>query len=220
MEIDGVHRVVRVGQVGEVVDDLGRGQSALEDLRARREGQRVQPGQGGLGESDRLDVQQCLLDQQVEVGRFGPGTPFGGAEHPLADRQLVGDRGRRQGRVVDRHVAHREDGEAALGHRRLDEIGRRGGPLGRFRQEEVADAELTGAQVAAGDLGEEGRRQVDGDPAAVADALRGDPPAVGHRAQRLPCHGDHLVACLPVLAGDEPHPATALVIGAVPQQFL
>ena len=49
VEEERVHRVIGVGQVGEVADHLGRGEPPLEYLGASRQRQRIQTGQGRFG---------------------------------------------------------------------------------------------------------------------------------------------------------------------------
>ncbi len=77
-------RVVGVGEVTEVPDDLGGGEPALEDLGARRQRQRVEARKFRVGVADGLDVQEGLLDEQVESGWLR--AHLGGGEDPLADR--------------------------------------------------------------------------------------------------------------------------------------
>lgn len=217
VEEERVHRVIGVGQVGEVADHLGRGEPPLEYLGASRQRQRIQTGQGRFGVTDRLDVQQGLLHEQVEVG--GTRSGFGCAEHPLPDRQLRSDGCGAQHRIVHRHIANGEDGESPLCHCRFDQTL---GPCLLTRgEEEVADAEPAQGQVRdTGDLAEERLRQVHRHAAAVADALGGHAAAVRDRAQCLGRLDDDVVALHTVLAGDEPDSAAALLVAGVPQQGL
>ena len=125
-------------------------------------------------------------------------------------------------RLVDRDVAHEEQGQAVLGQCLGDhpvddgQLGRVGPQVRAGGDEEVADPEEAGLEVvAAGQLAEEPRGQVEPDPAAVADALRRDPAAVRNRAQRLVGQLDDVVARRTVLAGQEADATAAPLVGGV-----
>ena len=217
VEIQRVHAMVRIGEVGEVVDDLVRREPALEDLRARGQRQRIEPREliGRVG--DGLDVQQCLLNEMVEVGRIR--ARVGCREHPLPDRKLRCRGGRPQHRGVDRNVAHAQVGESAVVHRALDESRGPRCRCGGLREKEVADAESAELEIgSAGHRTKEASGQIHGHAAAVADAERRDATAVGYRTQRLARHIDDVMRRPAVFARDEADAAAALFVAVIPHQ--
>ena len=151
------------------------------------------------------------MHEAIDYRRLG--TRSGDLENPLPDRKLMRDGCRPNRRVVDRHVAHSEGGEASVQKFAFHQSGCTSMLSIVVRKEEVADAEASGAEIGApGDLAEEPEGEVNRDTAAVADALGRHTAAVRYRAECFSPLDQDIVGLHAVLARDEPDPATALVI--------
>ncbi|MDQ1027989.1 hypothetical protein QF035_005571 [Streptomyces umbrinus] len=133
--------------------------------------------------------------------------------------------------VVHGYVPYEQYVEALLGDAAADEfdggvaapgaVGRVGVGVdvgvGVGRHEAVGDAEVPGAELFAGDRGEELHGQVDAHAPAVADTLGGGAAAVRDGAERFVALADDVVARCPVQAGDEADAAGAVFAGRVVQ---
>ncbi len=118
------------------------------------------------------------MHEAIDYRRLG--TRSGDLENPLPDRKLMRDGCRPNRRVVDRHVAHSEGGEASVQKFAFHQSGCTSMLSIVVRKEEVADAEASGAEIGApGDLAEEPEGEVNRDTAAVADASEDIPPRCG-----------------------------------------
>ncbi len=214
VEVHGAHTVATVGEVGEEGDDLVRVEPALENLGSGRQRQRVQAREFGTRIGLLLDTQQRRVGGTV---RFRRGHRRGNGEDPLPDRQLVVQRDRTYGGIVDRHLTLSGDLQSFGRQGPGDDLAGGRGLCGVLGQEEIADTEASLLQVEAGDGREELDRQVDVHPGAVTDALGGHTAAVRDSTQGTVASVKDVVGGDAVLAGEKTHAAGAVLSGRVVQ---
>ncbi|MNL17434.1 hypothetical protein D3C87_1385270 [compost metagenome] len=144
VEIHRMHFMARIGQVAEIGHDLMRVQTPFQNLRACAERQRIKTGKFRRSIGKRLDSEQRLVNTPVELGK---GCAFRwGRKDPLPDRQLVGNGGRADGRVIHRYIADEQDREALFLQSTADDADRLVMKSRVLRQEKIADAEPAGLQ--------------------------------------------------------------------------
>ena len=145
MEVHRVHGVIGVDQVAEVRDHFVGVQATLENLSSRAQREWVQPAQCRGVVRDGFDGEQSFVHEAIDYRRLG--TRSGDLENPLPDRKLMRDGCRPNRRVVDRHVAHSEGGEASVQKFAFHQSGCTSMLSIVVRKEEVADAEVAGAEI-------------------------------------------------------------------------